>query len=408
MRIGTNEKSILDCVMIINGFSFAAVSAGLRYKNRLDLGLIVCDQPAVTAGMFTTNQVKAAPVLLDIERLKQGKARAILVNSGSANACTGEIGMADAHKTCGLAAQHLGIDENEVLVASTGVIGERLKVAGFEAHMGELVAGLRHDGAVDVARAMMTTDTVEKSAFRTIELGGEEVAIGGLAKGSGMIMPNMATMLAFVMTDARISFPQLRHCLKNSVAASFNLITVDGDTSTNDMVLVMASGHAGNRWIEDVDHPDCHDFGAALAEVLDELAEKIVADGEGATKLVRVAVGGAKDDHEAEQMARTVANSSLVKTAFFGGDPNWGRIVAAMGRAGVRFRPELVDIACEGIMLVRGGVWVGEEAETQVAEAMRAPRFTVSIDLHQGSGAAAVRTCDLSYDYIKINADYRS
>jgi glutamate N-acetyltransferase / amino-acid N-acetyltransferase len=394
--------------MIIKGFSASAVAAGIKYPDRLDLGLICSKTPAVTAGVFTKNLVKAAPVILDIERLKQGRAQAILVNSGCANACTGEQGMEAARLTSRLAAQALGISEEMVQVSSTGVIGAPLNVAAFEAAMNPLVTGLGPENFEQVASAIMTTDTVRKMAVRTLVLGGKTVSFLGMAKGSGMIMPNMATMLAFVVTDARIGFPELNKCLKDSVKRTFNRISVDGDTSTNDMVLVMANGAAENKWIDDEIPGDQQLFQDTLEDLLKELALKIVADGEGATKNIIIRVCGAKEADEAEQMARTVANSNLVKTAFFGEDANWGRIIAAMGRCGVRFHPEQVDISFGDVMIVKNGTGLGAAAEEAAAKVLREKHITVCIDLKDGNACEEIYTCDFSVDYVKINADYRT
>jgi len=395
--------------MGIKGFSASAVAAGIRYADRLDLGLIFSDTPAVTAGVFTTNQVKAAPVLIDVERLKQGRAQAILVNSGCANACTGEQGMENARHTSTLVSQALNIQEVLVQLASTGVIGEQLNVAAFDNSIAQLVAGLSPDNFEQVARAIMTTDTVSKTVYRTISIGGKDVNLAGMAKGSGMIMPNMATMLAFVLTDAQISFPELHAALVGGVARTFNRITVDGDTSTNDMALVMANGCAGNPWIdEDAPPLDRQLFRDALEDVLRELALMIVADGEGATKTITIRVCGAKENEEAERLARTVANSNLVKTAFFGEDANWGRIIAAMGRSGVRFKPDRVDIAFNDVLIVKNGQSLGKEAEAAATRVLREKNFAVCIDLKDGAGCEEIYTCDFSVDYVKINANYRT
>lgn len=394
--------------MIIKGFSLSAVAAGIKYQDRLDLGLVYSSTPAVAAGVFTTNQVKAAPVLLSIDRLKQGRCQALLVNSGNANACTGKEGMEAALHTSRLVAEALAIPEDMVLVSSTGVIGLPLNVAAFEKNMDSLVANLSEDRFAQVAEAIMTTDTVPKTVARTLAVGGREVKFLGMAKGSGMIMPHMATMLAFILTDAQISFPELSSALKAAVETTFNRITVDGDTSTNDMVLVLANGAADNPWIEDDQHPDYALFRDCLEEICKELALKIVEDGEGATKLITIRVCGAKEDHAAEKMARTVANSSLVKTAFFGEDANWGRILGAMGRSGIRFNPDRVDIAFGDVVIVKNGVAQGSEAEKKATQVLKNNQFTVCIDLQDGTGCEEVYTCDLSIDYVKINADYRS
>ncbi len=394
--------------MEIKGFKTAAVAAGIRYADRLDLGLIFSETPVVTAGAFTTNQVKAAPVVLDMERLKQGKAQAILVNSGCANACTGEAGMQAALATGSCLASALGIAEEMVQLSSTGVIGEQLNVEAIKKAIPSLVAGLSADNFEQVAQAIMTTDTVMKTAYRTVVIGDKEVHLMGMAKGAGMIMPNMATMLAFVLTDAQISFPQLHGALIKGVERSFNRITIDGDTSTNDMVLVMANGAAENPWIDEdsLDHQEI--FQAALADLLKDLALQIVADGEGATKFITIRVCGAREEHDGEQIARTVANSSLVKTAFFGEDANWGRIIAAMGRSGVRINPERVDISFGDVLLVKDGLGQGKDAEKAATAILKEKEIKVTIDLQEGAGCSEVYTCDFSIDYVKINADYRS
>lgn len=394
--------------MKIKGFSFSAVEAGIRYANRLDLGLIYSDSPCVTAGLFTTNQVKAAPVLIDKERLKSGHAQAILVNSGCANACTGAKGMEVAKATSILASEALGISDDLIQLSSTGVIGEQLNLNAFEQSMPKLVEGLSTDNFELVAQAIMTTDTVQKIATVTVVIGGKEVKIMGMAKGAGMIMPNMATMLAFVFTDARINFPELHKSLTNGVERTFNRITIDGDTSTNDMVLVMANGTAENPWIDGDSPQDRQLFQDGLETVLKDLALQIVSDGEGATKTITIRVCGAKENEEAEKVARTVATSSLVKTAFFGEDANWGRIFAAMGRSGVRFSPDHVDLSFGDVMMVRNGLSLGKEAEAAATEVLKEKNITVCIDLKDGPGCEEVFTCDFSIDYVKINADYRS
>jgi glutamate N-acetyltransferase / amino-acid N-acetyltransferase len=394
--------------MKIKGFSTSAVAAGIRYSDRLDLGLIYSDVPAVTAGVFTKNQVKAAPVLIDQERLKQGRAQAILVNSGSANACTGTKGMEAAMATSSLLSSRLKIDDEMVLLSSTGVIGEQLNVGAFRSSMDKLVQGLGENNFDDVANAIMTTDTVPKVVTRTVTIGEQEVNFMGMAKGAGMIMPNMATMLSFVITDAQISFPELHDSLKQATDRTFNRITVDGDTSTNDMVLVMANGTATNEWIDEDNPLDKQVFQDTLEGVLKELALKIVSDGEGASKCITIRVCGAREEADAEQMARTVANSPLVKTAFFGEDANWGRIFAAMGRSGVRFDPGKVDIAFGDVVLVRDGLAVGADAEEAATQLLKEKQIAVCIDLKDGVGCEEVYTCDFSLDYVRINADYRS
>jgi glutamate N-acetyltransferase/amino-acid N-acetyltransferase len=394
--------------MIINGFSYAAARGGIRGKDRLDIGLIFCNSPATAAGVFTTNRVKAAPVVLDMERIAAGRAQAILVNSGIANACTGRQGDERARATASLVAAALGVPEEMVLVASTGVIGMPLDVSCFEKVMEELTAGLTTDRYEDVARAMMTTDTLPKVASSMVTIDGREVRFLGLAKGAGMIMPHMATMLCFVMTDAAVATPVLQRMLTASTGRSINRITVDGDTSTNDMVLILANGRAGNTTVDDIGSEAGQQLQEALDGLLLDLALQLVADGEGATKVVSVQVKGAASDREADQAARTVANSSLVKTAFFGEDANWGRIIAALGRSGADFDPERVDIAFDHVVLVRDGLGQDTATEERATQVLKRPHFTVTIDLKAGSGSCTVYTCDLSLDYVKINADYRS
>ena len=394
--------------MQIKGFSAAAVKAGIRYQDRLDLGLIYSEVPAVAAGVFTTNKVKAAPLLLDMERLGQGRAQAVLVNSGNANACTGKKGMQMARETSAMVARQLGLEEDLVQVASTGVIGQPLILKPFESAVPKLVASLSPDGFADVTRAIMTTDTVPKSSFRRIDIDGTEVSLLAIAKGSGMIMPDMATMLCFLVTDAQIVYPELQATIRNCVDKTFNRITVDGDTSTNDMVLALANGVAGNRWIDE-DNPEGREaFAAAVMAMFKELALMIVADGEGATKLVTVRIIGARDDEGAMNAAQTIANSSLVKTAFFGEDANWGRIIAALGRSDCHLNPDRVAIFFDEVQMVRDGVGLGDKAEEACTAVLKQDRFTVTIDLQDGSGTAEVYTCDFSLDYVRINADYRS
>lgn len=394
--------------MKIKGFSAAAVQAGIRYSNRLDLGIIYSDIPAVTAGMFTTNQIKAAPVVLDMERLQQGRAQAVLVNSGNANACTGKQGMETALATGAMAAQALGIDEDLIQVASTGVIGEQLDPEPFVKAVPQLVEQLSVDGFDDLAQAIMTTDTVAKIASATVNINGTEVKMLGVAKGSGMIMPDMATMLCFVVTDAQIPFTALKETVRTGVEQTFNRITVDGDTSTNDMVLVMANGAAQNEWIDEENPEGQQIFAEALQSIFKDLALKIVADGEGATKVVTIRIIGAREKAGAMSAAQAIANSALVKTAFFGEDANWGRIIAALGRSDCRLRPDRVSITFDDVLMVENGLGLGKEAEARASEVLKRKEFIVTVDLHDGVEQAEVFTCDFSYDYVKINADYRT
>ena len=391
----------------VQGFRGAAVEAHIRKKDRLDLALICSDVPAVAAGVFTTSKVKAAPVRLDMERLQGGRAQAILINSGIANACTGVEGMRLARAAGAFAAEALAIDEDLVQVSSTGVIGEQLVLDRFRDAVPGLAKKLAADGLADVARAIMTTDLVPKTAVRSLSIGGKPVKLVGIAKGSGMIMPNMATMLGFVLTDAAVEQKALAVMLKTAADCSFNRITVDGDTSTNDTVLLLANGLAGNPVIAD-DSVDKAAFQEVLNDLMKDLALQIVRDGEGATKLITVRVIGAPDDDAAVAAARTVAHSALVNTAFFGEDANWGRIIGALGRSGVEFDADQVDIAFDEVVMVKNGLGQGGQVESRATEVLKQKEFAVNIDLKAGSGSGEMYTCDFSIDYVKINADYRS
>jgi glutamate N-acetyltransferase/amino-acid N-acetyltransferase len=392
---------------IVPGFKSWAVKAGIRGRDRLDLGLIVSDVPAVAAGVFTTSMVKAAPVLLDLEHLKEPTVRAILVNSGVANACSGEQGMAFARATAKLTAAKIGCPATDVLVCSTGVIGEQLDLAWFEKGVPALVPELSAEGFAHVACGFMTTDLVPKIIKKTVELDGREISIVGMAKGAGMIMPNMATMLGFVLTDAAISADACQELLRQGADQSFNVITVDGDTSTNDTVLLLANGVAGNTEITDLDSGDGVILQEAVDQLMKELALKIVADGEGATKLITVKVAGSKTRDEALQIGKTIANSPLFKTACFGEDANWGRIFAAAGRAGVDFDQTKTDIFFDDVQMVQNGLGLFENEE-DATKVLKQEQFTVTVDLHQGDAACEVYTCDFSHEYVTINGDYRT
>jgi len=392
-------------ILLCKGFSFSGVVSGLKKNGQKDLGLIYSEVPASVAGVFTRNRVQAAPVLVDRERIKKGLCRAVIVNSGSANCCTGDQGMKDAVSEAKLAAYGLNISEELVLVASTGVIGKPLALDKIEAAVPELVKSLSPGGINDFAQAIMTTDTVLKIVSRNGNIGGSGFNITGVAKGAGMICPDMATMLCFVCTDAGASPDFLKEVLASSVEKSFNRITIDGDTSTNDTVLVMANGTSGAVVGSRVDKT-C--FQELLDEVLKELAKMVVKDGEGATKLVDVIVKGAESVNDAEKIAKTVANSNLVKTALFGEDANWGRIIAAAGRSGVEFDPGLADIYFDDVLMVKNGMGCGDAAETEATKVLKKSEFSITVDLKTGDGKASVLTCDFSVDYVKINADYRS
>ncbi len=393
--------------MEIKGFTFSAVEAAIKKPGRLDLALILSDTPAQVAALFTTNKVKAAPVLLDEERVTSGSCRALVVNSGNANACTGPQGMADARETTRLVAEGFGIPEESVLVSSTGVIGVPLPMERLRGAIPALVEKAGSGTLDDLARAIMTTDTFPKLEVRQGESGGATYTIAGVAKGAGMIMPNMATMLAFLVTDAAVEPAFLQQSFREGVGRSFNAITVDGDTSTNDTALIMANGQAGNSPIA-AGSEDAARFAALLEEILLSLAKQIVKDGEGATKFVAITVQGAASDADAKRAAMAVANSSLVKTAFFGQDANWGRIFAAVGYSGAEVQQERAELFFDEVQMVRDGIFAGGDAEARGSEVLKRKEFTVTVDLHLGSGRATVYTSDLSYDYVKINADYRT
>jgi glutamate N-acetyltransferase/amino-acid N-acetyltransferase len=389
------------------GFRFAGTSCGIKKTLAPDLALMVADDEVPAAAVFTRNRARAAPVVLSESHVKSGSARAIIVNSGNANACTGERGAADAAAMAHYAAKALGVKDKQVLVASTGVIGMPLPIERIVQATPRLVAAARPDGLDDFTRAIMTTDRFEKRALQLVPLGPKTRArVVGVAKGAGMICPNMATTLAFVATDAAVTPKFLRTALREAVAATFNQISVDGDTSTNDSVFLMASGAAKNRPIDGGDKGAA--FSSALRAVLDDLSRQIVRDGEGATHVVTIEVQGAENADAAERVARRIGGSPLVKTAFFGADPNWGRIVCAVGNSGVDFDPAKIDIAVGEIEIVRGGVGVGAEAERGAHEVMRRGEYILRVHLHGGKAQARHVTCDLGVDYVKLNADYRS
>ena len=387
------------------GFQAAGVICGLKENGRKDLGLIYSEIPANVAGVFTQNRVQAAPVLLDRQRITRGVCRALIVNSGSANCCTGEQGMRDAMNMAGFAAAGVGVAEDEVLVSSTGVIGEPLPIEKIKIAVPALIGALHGEGIHDFAEAIMTTDTVPKVISRRGELDGKVFTVTGVAKGSGMIRPDMATMLCFVMTDIHASPVLLKEMLKAAVDLSLNRITVDGDTSTNDTVLLMANGRSGAEVLNDAQREV---FQPVLHDVLITLAKWLIKDGEGATKLVEIVVTGAGSDQDARRIADTVSNSNLFKTALFGEDANWGRILAAVGRAGVAVDPEKMDVRFGPVLMVKVGMSCCKTAEAEATKILKKSEFDITIGLKSGRGHAAVFTCDFSIDYVKINADYRS
>ena len=389
------------------GFRAAGVGAAIKYSGRNDVALVVADEPCAAAAVFTTNKVAAAPVVYDREVAKDGVVQAILANSGCANACTGEEGLRDARLSALATAGELGLDPRHVLVASTGVIGRRLPCDRLLAGMREAAAklGRTPDHGFAVAKAVMTTDTKPKQACATVVIDGKTVTVGGCAKGSGMIEPNMATMLGFITTDAAISSAMLKRALKLAIAKSFNRLVVDGDESTNDSVFLLASGKAGNSTItrggEGFDL-----FRSALEAVCISLARQMAKDGEGATKFVTVTVRGARSEADAARAARSVAKSPLAKTSWFGRDPNWGRVLAAVGYSGADVVDMKAEVFYDGEWAFRRGEVAGEEQLKRLAKVLEKDEFEVVVDLHLGRGASSVYTCDLSLDYVHINADY--
>jgi glutamate N-acetyltransferase/amino-acid N-acetyltransferase len=393
------------------GFTFAATHCGLK-RSRLDLGILISETPAAAAAVFTSNQVVAAPVVASREHLQKSahRMRAVIVNSGNANCCTRDDGYAASVVTAQKLAAELGdTDPSQIVVCSTGVIGAPLRVEKILSAVPDLVVARSADSGAfeEFARSIMTTDTRPKWAAAKCRIGGKEVRILGCAKGSGMIQPNMATMLAFLATDAAISSALLSRLLRAAVGPTFNSITVDGDTSTNDTVAVFANGQAGAERITGARNAGYKALSTALAKVCKSLALSIVEDGEGAQRVIEIEVRGAPSDRTAGQIARTIANSPLVKTAFAGADPNWGRILAAAGRSGVRFDPERVDISIAGIAVCRRGrEYPFDEAAAH--EKMLAKYVPIRVHLRSGRGSARVWTCDFTQEYVHINASYRT
>ncbi|GBU27153.1 ornithine acetyltransferase [Treponema sp. R8-4-B8] len=412
-------KEVTGGVCAPKGFSAGGIRCGIKASSqKKDLAVIFSQKVCDASAMFTTNKVKAASVRVSQENLASGKLRAIIANSGNANACTGQEGMAAAKRMAQLAADTLGISAGEVAVASTGVIGVPLPIEVIEKNINAIKANLRSDekGNADALEAIMTTDTRKKEIAVETEIGGEIVRIGAITKGSGMIHPNMATMLTFITTDATVEKSALDSALRLAVKRSFNRLTVDGDTSTNDMVVIMANGEAGNAPVNSSNQcPHCaadyNAFYSALEYVCIALARKMARDGEGATKLVTVTVTNAKDEDTAEILAKSVASSSLVKAACFGADANWGRVLCALGYAGVDFVPEKTDISFKSasgeIEVCKNGQTV-EFSEEKAKEILSKEEIEILVCLKEGNGTASVWGCDLTYDYVKINGDYRS
>lgn len=395
----------MNSVIAPKGFLFSTAEAAIKKPGRKDLALIYSEKEAVVSGMFTMNNIKAAPVKLDMKRIKSGKGQAIIVNSGNANACTGGQGMKDALEMTALTAKTLGLKQGDVYVCSTGVIGTPMPMERIQPKITELAGNLGKAGIDDVAAAIMTTDTFPKAISKKIKINGTAVTISAVCKGAGMICPNMATMLCFIMTDANMDRKALDTALKNAANKSFNRITIDGDMSTNDTVLIMANGLACNKPIK-TNSKDFEIFAKALSGMTYELSKMIVTDGEGATKLIEIEVKNAKNDNDAEKAAFAVANSMLVKTAIYGNDANWGRIMAALGYSGISIKEEKTDIFLNGLKMVSKGMGTGKDKEAN--ERLKSKEVKIVVALGLGKGAAKVLTCDLTEDYVKINAEYRT
>ena len=406
-------KKISGGVTAAKGFKAASTAAGIKYKDRKDMAMIYSEAPCRSAGTFTTNVVKAAPVKWDKNQVTGGAAaHAVVINAGIANACTGEEGMEYCSRTAATAAQVLGIPQEGVLVASTGVIGKQLPMdrieAGIKAMAPLLEAG--PESGTAASKAIMTTDTKNKEAAVQLELGGVLVTIGGMCKGSGMIHPNMCTMLSFVTTDAAISKELLQEALSQDIKDTYNMISVDGDTSTNDTVLLLANGLAGNAEITEK-NSDYMAFCQALNYINETLSKKMAGDGEGCTALFEVTVVGAATKDQAKVLAKSVITSSLTKAAIFGHDANWGRILCAMGYSGADFDPEKVDLFFEsaaGRMQIRKDGVAVDYSEEEATKILSEPEVTAIADIKMGDARATAWGCDLTYDYVKINADYRS
>ena len=405
MRQTSLIKKIKGGVTAPQGFVAAGIHSGVKPSPALDLALVMSERPGPIAGVFTKNQFLAAPVILSQRQLKKKTGQAIVVNSGNANACTGQQGLADAKEIQSLTAQLLDIPKNSVFVGSTGVIGRTLPMSVLRKGLPNIAKQLNRSWHTQAAKAIMTTDTKPKEIACQAKIGRHLITIGGMAKGSGMIHPNMATMLAYLTTDAVITPQALQRALNQAVDHSFNCISVDGDSSTNDTVLCLANGLANNSLIT-YGNPHWIAFQALLRHACESLALQICRDGEGATKLVTIIVEGTKSDRDAKQIAETIATSMLVKTAIFGEDPNWGRIIAAIGRAGVRLNPKHISLKFDDVMVVQEGQRVSTQADQRAQKVMRQKELLLSISMGKGSGYHRLWTTDLSYDYVKINASY--
>ncbi len=417
LRPATNRMNILTVkqqiekleggdVLSASGYQAGGMHAGLRYE-RKDLGILVSEVPASAAAVYTQSAVQAAPLYVTKESIgHEGKIQAVIVNSACANACTGEQGMLDAYEMRNKTAERLGIPEHLVAIASTGVIGEYMKMDKIRSGIASIQYSGDKENAEHFGNAILTTDTATKQCAYSATIGGKKVTVGGAAKGSGMIHPNMATMLGFLSSDVKMEPVHLKKALSQCVDNTFNQITVDGDTSTNDMVLLLANGESGSENITP-DHPDWPVFISLVSAVCEDLAKKIARDGEGATKLIEVQVEEAVSKEDARVLAKTVVGSSLVKTAIFGTDANWGRIIAAMGRSGVSFNPDKVDIYLGDILLLKEGTPI-QFSEEEAKAYLENSTVCIKTVLKAGSAHGTAWGCDLTYDYVKINASYRT
>ncbi|HTN43273.1 MAG TPA: bifunctional glutamate N-acetyltransferase/amino-acid acetyltransferase ArgJ [Nitrospiria bacterium] len=400
-------KKIQGGITAVQGFRAAGLHCGIKSGRSPDLALIAADHRCSSAAVFTLNRAAAAPVVLTRNHSRNGNLQAIVANSGSANACTGAEGLAIAEQMATITGKMLGISPRRIAVASTGKIGAPPSLKALQSGIPRAISSLSHKGSRKAAEAILTTDTFTKEAAVRVRILGKTVTIGGIAKGAGMIHPNMATMLAFLTTDARIPSARLQKMLTAAVDRSFNMVSVDGETSTNDMVVCLANGAAENESIER--SPAARRaFQESLDAVCTELAKMIARDGEGATKLAEIRVVGAKNEDAARSIARRISQSPLVKTAFLGEDANWGRIAAAAGSAGVEFDPARVSIFFDNVAVVQNGVGLGPAAERKAARVLGNKYFTVTLDLRTGRHTATAWTCDLTEEYIRINTAYRS
>ena len=388
----------------VPGFLASGLEAGIKEAGKKDLALLFSEMPAVAAGVFTKNVFKAAPVLLDIKRMRKGMAQAVIINSGNANAATGRDGYGDALEMARAVSRRMGIGEELVLVASTGVIGKRLPLEKVIGHVDRLVVSLKPSGIPDAEEAIMTTDSYPKMEYRKVSLGKRVVTICGIAKGAGMIEPHMATMLSFVLTDVAIRPDCLKALLKRAVDRSFNCISVDGCMSTNDTVIILANGQAGNRPLTKSSR-DLPRFEGALTDCLEGLARSIVRDGEGATKVIEIVVKDARSENGARKVAYAIANSNLVKTAFYGKDPNWGRVISAIGAAGVPVPAESLELYFDDLLLFRKGSGADVDAR-RLESVMAQPQVKVTAKIGMGRKSARIFCSDLSLDYVRINAHY--